>query len=74
MFEASYIVGSVSAGLLILAVIAWIKLFRAPALQPVDGGSAPKLGRTKRASRLLVAAFALSAVAAALAVIGLFAG
>jgi hypothetical protein len=62
--------GFVAAILLIVAVAAWIRLFRGLELQRLDGSPAPRLGNVTIASQLLVLAVILSAAAAVLAVVG----
>jgi hypothetical protein len=69
MLEVARVVGFFAAILLLVAVAAWIKLFRGPKLQSLDG-SAATAGNAEIASQLLVLSAALSAVAAALAVAG----
>ena len=66
MLEIARVVGFVAAILLLVAVAAWIKLFRGPELRRLDGRAA-KAGNAEIASQLLVLSAALSAVAAALA-------
>lgn len=68
MLEAARIIGCFSAILLVTAIATWVKLFRSPALQPIDGSAAPN-GRVEIASQLLVLAVSLSAVAALLAIV-----
>jgi hypothetical protein len=70
MLEVARILGFFAAILLVVAVAAWIKLFRGPELQRLDGGAAPKAGNVEIASQLLVLAAVLSAVAAFLAIVG----
>jgi len=74
MLEVAQVIAVVSAGLLVLATAAWLKLARTPELQLLDGSkeidaSAP----VEVASRLIVLAASLSAVASILAVTGWFA-
>jgi len=66
MLEIARVVGFFAAILLLVAVAAWIKLFRGPELRRLDGRAA-KAGNAEIASQLLVLSAALSAVAAALA-------
>jgi hypothetical protein len=69
MLEVARFVGFFAAILLLVAVAAWIKLFRGPELQRLDGSTA-KASNIEIASRLLALAAVLSAVAASLAIIG----
>ena len=69
MLEIARVVGFFAAILLLVAVAAWIKLFRGPELRRLDGRAA-KAGNAEIASRLLALAAVLSAVAASLAIIG----
>jgi UPF0716 family protein affecting phage T7 exclusion len=69
MLEVARVLGFLAAILLLVAVGAWIKLFRSPQLRKLDG-SAAKAGNAEIASQLLALSAALSAVAAALAVAG----
>jgi hypothetical protein len=73
MIEASRILGFFSAALLAIAVAAWWKLWRSPALARFDGVKGSKLAEGELASRLLVVAAAFSAVAALVAIGGWFA-
>jgi hypothetical protein len=70
MLEVARVLGFFAATLLIVAVAAWIKLFRGPELQRLDGRAAPKVRNVEIASQLLVLAVFLSAIAAMLAVAG----
>jgi len=69
VLEVARVVGFLAAILLLVAVAAWIKLFRGPELWRLDGSTA-KAGNAEIASQLLVLSAALSGVAAALAVAG----
>jgi hypothetical protein len=73
VIEASRILGFASVALLALAIAAWWKLWRAPALARLDGLKGSKLAQGEVASRLLVLAAAFSAVAAIVALGGWFA-
>ena len=73
VIEASRILGFASVALLALAVAAWWKLWRSPALARLDGGKGSKFAEGEVAARLLVLAAALSAVAAMVAIGGWFA-
>jgi hypothetical protein len=66
MLEAGRILGGFSAVLLLAAIAAWLKLFRGPRLQTLDGRTA--------SSQLLMVAAGLSGAAALLAVAGWIAG
>jgi hypothetical protein len=70
MLEVARLLAAFAMILLIVAGAAWIKLFRGTELQMLDGGAASNSGNGESASRLLVLAAVLSAVAASLAVIG----
>ena len=70
MLEVARVLGFSAAILLIVAVAAWIKLFRGPELQRLDGSAVPKARNAEIASQLLALAAFLSAVAAILAVAG----
>jgi hypothetical protein len=70
MLEVARVLGAFSAVLLIVAVSVWVKLFRSPEVQRLDGSVAPKVRNVEIASRLLALAMALSAVSAILAVAG----
>ena len=74
MLETSALLGWLSAALLFAAVAAWLKLGRGPVLQRLNGRGPLEKDQVENASRLLVIAVGLSAVAAILAVIGAFAG
>ncbi|MFL6729100.1 MAG: hypothetical protein ACJ8D6_03835 [Sphingomicrobium sp.] len=66
MLQAARVVGSFAAVSLMFAVAAWVKP-GGRSLQRLDGRSEP--GQTELAARLLVLAFGLSALAAALAIV-----
>ena len=70
MLETSGFLGWLSAALLFAAVAAWLKLGRGPLLQMLNGIDPLKTGQVEGASRLLVIAVTLSAVAAGLAIAG----
>ena len=72
MIEASRILGFASVALLALAIAAWWKLWRAPALARLDGLKESKLAQGEVASRLLVLAAGFSVVAALVAIVGWF--
>ena len=71
MLELGQILGFLAAAVLIVAVAAWVKLGRRPALQRIDGRS-PRANPAPAefASQLVLAALGLSVVAALLAVVG----
>lgn len=73
MLETSYIIAGLSAAVLTVAVVAWVKLFNGPALQRMDGGREPDPAKAELASQMLIVAVGLSAIAAILAVIRWFA-
>lgn len=68
MHEGAQIMGSAAAVLLVFAIAAWIKLMRSPPLVRVDGSRVPQDENVESASRLLLGAVFMSAVAALLAV------
>jgi hypothetical protein len=70
MVEAANILGVLAAVLLLIAVIAWAKLLRAPALQRADGGTEMESDEGEVASELLFWAAGLSIAAAFLALVG----
>ena len=70
MVEAANILGVLAAVLLLIAVIAWAKLLRAPALQRADGGTEMESDEGEVASELLFWAAGLSGAAAFLALAG----
>ena len=69
MLEAGRILGGFSAVLLLAAIAAWLKLFRGPRLQTLDGRTASS-SKGEFASQLLMLAAAFCGVAALLAVAG----
>jgi hypothetical protein len=70
MLETSDMLGWFAAALLFAAVAAWLKLGRGPLLQRLNGRTAVKADQVESASRLLVIALGVSAVAAIVAVAG----
>lgn len=70
MVEASYILGTLAAVLLVMAIVAWVKLLRGPLLQRTTGGIGRDSARGEFASQLLVGAAGLSSAAAFLAIAG----
>ena len=73
MFEGSQVLGLFAAALLVVAAIAWVKLMRRAGWQGLDGKVRASGVRIETASQLLVVALGVSAVAAFLAIGGLFA-
>lgn len=73
MLEPAHMIAGLSVVLLIVAIGAWVKLFGGPELQRLNGSAAAVVGNVEIASRLLVLAVAVSAVAASVAVFGKFA-
>lgn len=72
MIETSRILGFASVALLTIAIAAWLKIWRRPALARLNGTTTPNLAGGEFASRLLVLAAGLSAVAALVAITGWF--
>lgn len=70
MLESAQSLGWFAGILLIVAVIAWVKLFRGPKLQAVGDRGAASVSKVEIASQLLVLAAGLSGIAAILAVAG----
>jgi hypothetical protein len=70
MVEAGNVLGVLSAVLLLMAVIAWVKLVRGPLMQRTDGRIGMDSAQGELASELLFWAAGLSSVAALLAVAG----
>jgi hypothetical protein len=70
MIDASRILGFASVALLALAFGAWWKLWGTPKLARLDGLKGSRLAEGEFASRLLVLAAGLSAIAAVLAIAG----
>ena len=71
MLESARIFAAVAAVALLVAVVTWVKVFRTPALQRLDGSIAGGEGQAKSGSRLLGIALGASAVAAVLAMLDL---
>ena len=69
MLEAAQVLACLAAVLLAMAVGAWAKLGGGPALRRLDGGSEPLSWQSELPLKLLMAAFGLSALAAALAIL-----
>lgn len=70
MVEAANILGVLSALLLLMAVVAWVKLLRGPLLQRADGGTGRDSAQGELASELLFWAAGLSSAAVFLAIAG----
>ena len=70
MLEFGQLLGLFSALVLVVAVAAWAKLGWIAVLQPIRGRSGANPAPAELASRLIVLAFSLSALAAILAVVG----
>jgi hypothetical protein len=70
MIEASRILGFASVALLTIAIAAWLKLWRRPELARIHPIRLTKLAEGEIASRLLMLAAGLSAIAAMLAITG----
>ncbi len=70
MLEAARILALFSAVALFAGIMGWLKLFRHPALQRLDGRPEQAPRRAEAASQLLLLAVGMSAVAAVLAVAG----
>ena len=73
MLEASHILGFFSAFLLVVAVAAWARVLRTPALQRLDDKDGPRTSQTELAAQLMILALGMSALAAAIAIFGWFA-
>ena len=69
MLDAAQVLACLAAVLLAMAVGAWAKLSRGPALRRLDGGSEPLSRQSELPAQLLMSAFGLSALAAALAIV-----
>lgn len=70
MVDAANVLGLLSAVLLLMAVVAWIKLLHGPLLQRADGRAARDSAQGELASELLFWAAGLSMAAVALAIVG----
>ena len=71
MLEAARTLALLSALLLAASVTIWGKMLRGPLLQRLDGSRASNDGPAELAMKTLVFAFALSSVAAVLAIVAL---
>jgi len=69
MLDAAQVLACLAAVLLAMAVGAWATLGRGPALRRLDGGSEPLSWQSELPLQLLMAAFGLSGLAAALAIV-----
>jgi uncharacterized membrane protein len=74
MLDSASFLGWISGALLFAAVAAWLKLGRRPMLQRLDRRSDSNNQQVEQASRLLLIAVGLSAVAAVLAIAALMFG
>ena len=72
MHDAAQVLAFFAAALLIAAIATWINLLQRPRLQRLDGRRAPGNDGVETASQLLVAAVSVSALAALLALMGMF--
>jgi hypothetical protein len=70
MSEVARILAFVSAILMAISFVIWANWLRGPLLQRLDGQRASNAAPAALAIKLLIAAFAVSAVAAALAILG----
>lgn len=70
MSEVARILAFVSAILMAISFVIWANWLRGPLLQRIDGQRASNAAPAALAIKLLIAAFAVSAVAAALAILG----
>lgn len=70
MSEVARILAFASALLMVVSFAIWTSLLRGPLLQRLDGGRVSNAAPAAIAIELLVAAFLVSAVAAALAILG----
>lgn len=68
MIETARFLGGFAAVLLLVAIVAGVRSFRSPLLQRLDGTTVFDVPQAETASRLLMSAVALSAVAALLTV------
>ena len=74
MFEAANILGALSAILLLMSLIAWVKLVRGPLMQRTDGITRIDPAQGEFASELLFWAAGLSSAALISAIAGLMFG
>lgn len=74
MTEFTYLLGGISAILLIAAFATWSNLFGGPILRPIDGRARLSGAQTERGSQYLVIATGVGAVAAILAIVSSMAG
>ena len=70
MVEAANILGVLAAVLLLMALVAWVKLFRGPLMQRTNGVADLDSAQGELASELLFWAAGLSTAAAFLAIVG----
>jgi hypothetical protein len=71
VLEAARTLALFSALLLVVSATIWGKILRGPLLQRLDGSRASNDGPAELAMKTLVLAFALSSVAAVLAIVAL---
>ena len=71
MYEAANILGALSAILLLMALVAWVKLIRGPLMQRTDGHTEMDPAQSEFASELLFWAAGLSCAAIICAIAGL---
>lgn len=71
MFEAANILGALSAILLLMSLVAWVKLVRGPLMQRTVGKSGIDPGQGEFASELLFWGAGLSTAAVISAIAGL---
>ena len=71
MLETARTLALISAILLAVSATIWGKILRGPLLQRLDGSRASNDGPAELAMKTLVSAFALSSVAAVLAIVAL---
>jgi hypothetical protein len=71
MLEAARTLALISVILLAVSATIWGKILRGPLLQRLDGSRASNDGPAELAMKTLVLAFALSSVAAVLAIVAL---
>ena len=72
MLEAARILGCFSAFLLVVAVAAWAKVFREPAVQLLVDSDGRSTRQAELAFQLLILALSMSALAATLAIAAWF--
>jgi hypothetical protein len=70
MLNAAGYLSWFSALLVVAAVVAWVRLLRTPALQPIRGNAQPTFQQAELASGLLMISFGLGGLGAVLAAAG----